>query len=625
MKSAISQILRLSKLLLVIGWAIPSAVLALDPPTGVDWISDSESSVVLSWTNSAPGALVDFEFTRGEAVTKPGYTVGVEMQRWTNILDGDQFRLRTITLSESGQVVDASPYTDPIVIQLRTDLSISNRRCVIEAPGQFEYPLELGGFVFSEISVSGAPAGLVLTDSPPRLAGPVTSGNYSMVISGVTGKHRRSVNLELIITSAPQVASPVGNLSGTVTAPNSTIDLTGVFIDPDAGTIVRMNTVMGPVDIALYDDVAPLTVASFLSYVDRGALDGTFVHNVSTGSFSILQAGQFIPREDEKLQRVAIDPSASPEDFDASRSNVCGTIAMLKPTGDAATNQWLFNFSDNSSALDRYYGAFGRVMGDGMSVVNAIASLPVTSAYSATVVTCAGVPPNEICNEAPLAFKDWPLLRIREGGLDTDDLVTMSTVARIEPMTFALISNSAPSVASVDVSEAGEMVIDYLAQGQAEIEVGATDRDGVTTSHVFTISVGETFEGWAALAGLAGGDALATANPDHDTFSNLLEYAFGANPAKADSEARGVSVPQGADKVPAITFFYRPSAVDLDYAVQLGDDLAGEWSEVWNSSLGLDHSAVVSEEEMGDGILKVTVGAANAELPAFLRVHVSNL
>ncbi|MDA0814692.1 MAG: hypothetical protein O3C21_20135, partial [Verrucomicrobia bacterium] len=84
-----------------------------------------------------------------------------------------------------------------------------------------------------------------------------------------------------------------------------------------------------------------------------------------------------------------------------------------------------------------------------------------------------------------------------------------------------------------------------------------------------------------------------------------------------------VAVSKGEDMTPAITFIYRSSAVDLEYVIQLGDDLVGEWSEVWSSTLGLDHPTVVKKEEMGEGMMKVTVAARNAVLPAFLRVAVS--
>lgn len=554
----------------------------------------------------------------------PGRTRG-ESLTFSPIVDGDQFRMRTVTVDADGRVTEGSSFTEPFKISTRSDLGIADRKCVIESPGDFSYLLDLQGFVFGEIEAQGLPAGVGLADSPPRLAGTASSGDYDVVISGITGRHRRAVKLEMIVTAAPRVVSPIGTISATPAAPDVTIDLNDVFTDPDSETIVRMNTVLGDIDIALFKEVSPLTVASFLGYVDSGALDGTFIHNNSVADpFSILQAGRYIPRDDGKLQEVPLDPAASPADFDALRSNVCGTIAMLKPVGDRATNQWLFNYSDNSGDLDKFYGAFGRVMGDGMSIVTAISDLPVTSANAATVVSCNGTPPNEKCNEALLGFKDWPLLRIREEGLDTDDLVAISRITRVPPLSFALISNSAPTVASVGVSDSGEMSIDYLAQGQANVEVKATDRDGVTTSHAFTIAVGERFETWAVLAGLAGDQASLTANPDNDEFNNLLEYAFGGNPNQADSEWTGVGVSQGTGKVPAITFFYRSAAADLEYLVELSADLAGQWGDVWNSTQGLDDPKVLRKEDIGGGMMKVTVAAPDATLPAFLRVSVSN-
>jgi cyclophilin family peptidyl-prolyl cis-trans isomerase len=73
-------------------------------------------------------------------------------------------------------------------------------------------------------------------------------------------------------------------------------------------------------------------------------------------------------------------------EFDPSRSNVHGTIAMAKLGSDpnSASNQWFFNLADNGGVpplgLDFQNGGFtvfGRVLDPGMNVVDAIANLRV--------------------------------------------------------------------------------------------------------------------------------------------------------------------------------------------------------------------------------------------------------
>ncbi|MGK0185937.1 MAG: cyclophilin family peptidyl-prolyl cis-trans isomerase [Verrucomicrobiales bacterium] len=606
---------------------MPVAMSALIAPADVDWISDSNSSVIFSWSNVEQESQVEFQqFTVNRWNTLGSTKSGTTTLRWTQVESGARFRIRSVELDADNRVVDSSEYTEAIEVTLRDDLKISDQKCVIEPPGEFNYPLELTGFTLEDISLSGVPDTLGLQVEPARITGQITGGVYNFAIVGRTGNHQRTVNLQVIITTPPAIDSPIGDMTVEPTQSDRLFDLNAVFSDLDSNTVVRMQTVAGEFDIALADTLAPVTVANFLSYVDSGTWDGTFFHNVVSESFSILQGGQFRTREDGKLQRSPRDPSLSNE-FDASASNVCGTIAMLKPTGDDSTNQWLFNFDDNSLALDRFYGAFGRVMGTGMSVIDTISALPSTSLYTATIVSCEGTPPNETCEEASQRLQDWPLLRIREEGLDTDDLVTITSVSRISPLTYSVDSNSSPDVASAVVSDAGELTIDFLAAGATTVTVVATDRDGASTPHSFTVSVGGSFDSWANAAGLVGDDALLTANPDGDALTNLLEYAFGGSPLIDDSGAAGVSTArQGSfeeQQVPSITFFYRADAADLDYAVQLSSNLEGEWTEVWTSAQGLEAPTVLSNEDAGGGIRKVTVSARVALLPAYLRVKVT--
>jgi hypothetical protein len=47
-----------------------------------------------------------------------------------------------------------------------------------------------------------------------------------------------------------------------------TVDLNVHFEDPDCSSAVRMTYTLGAVDIILYEDTTPATVANFLAYVN---------------------------------------------------------------------------------------------------------------------------------------------------------------------------------------------------------------------------------------------------------------------------------------------------------------------------------------------------------------------
>ncbi len=160
-----------------------------------------------------------------------------------------------------------------------------------------------------------------------------------------------------------------------------------------ANTIVRMEIAygsnQGTIDIELYDDQAPITVANFLRYAGRGDYTNNgFIHRSVPGF--ILQGGGYIygnsPLGIFVTRIPVLDPPIQNE-FSASRSNIRGTIAMAKLPGDpnSATSEWFFNLADNSANLDYQNGGFtvfGHVVGSGMTVVDAIASLPVWNATS---------------------------------------------------------------------------------------------------------------------------------------------------------------------------------------------------------------------------------------------------
>ncbi len=187
---------------------------------------------------------------------------------------------------------------------------------------------------------------------------------------------------------AVDVATPITDLSldAWAAAPIA-IDLAEAFRDTAVtGTVVRFDTATPSGDRSFFAELfdapgeartvlTPKTTANFLDYVATGAYDSSIIHRSVSGF--VIQGGGFAAPTGEV---DAID-SGQPVENEPGNSNVRGTLAMAKLGGDpdSATNQWFVNLADNSANLDEQNGgftAFGRVIGDGMTVVDTLAEVP---------------------------------------------------------------------------------------------------------------------------------------------------------------------------------------------------------------------------------------------------------
>ena len=144
------------------------------------------------------------------------------------------------------------------------------------------------------------------------------------------------------------------------------------------GTIVRVSTSIGDFSIELLDETAPVTVKNFLNYVHRNDYNGTYFHRV-VDDF-VAQGGAYRFQPYVGPIDVPTDPPIVNE-FNVSNSR--GTVSMAKLDGapDSATNQWFINLADNT-ALDKNSGGFtvfGSVLGDGMTIVDAIDNQPTVN------------------------------------------------------------------------------------------------------------------------------------------------------------------------------------------------------------------------------------------------------
>lgn len=143
-----------------------------------------------------------------------------------------------------------------------------------------------------------------------------------------------------------------------------------------AQPIVRIDTNLGPISLALYSDQAPKTVENFLHYVREGFYAETIFHRVIPNF--MIQGGGFD-------QALVQKPTYQPIINEAANGlkNEIGTIAMARTSDPhSATAQFFINVANNtflnySSPTAQGYGytVFGKVI-EGMDVVNKIAALP---------------------------------------------------------------------------------------------------------------------------------------------------------------------------------------------------------------------------------------------------------
>jgi peptidyl-prolyl cis-trans isomerase A (cyclophilin A) len=149
---------------------------------------------------------------------------------------------------------------------------------------------------------------------------------------------------------------------------------TAIFSLSSQATIVQMETNLGPIQINLYDEQTPATVANFLNYLNDGDYSNAIFHR-SVNNF-VIQGGGFAYNGTWPAEAIATNPVVINEPV---FSNIRGTIGMAKGSAvNSATNQWFINLSDSNSALDldtnNAFTVFGEVV-DGMSVVDEISNI----------------------------------------------------------------------------------------------------------------------------------------------------------------------------------------------------------------------------------------------------------
>ena len=132
---------------------------------------------------------------------------------------------------------------------------------------------------------------------------------------------------------------------------------------------------LGVITVELEQDKAPVSVANFLSYVNKGHYDNTVFHRVIPGF--MVQGGGFAVGMNQKSTDGEIENEAA-----NGLKNLHYTLAMARTSAPhSASSQFFINVADNDflnhsspSPSGWGYAVFGKVVG-GTEIVDKIAAL----------------------------------------------------------------------------------------------------------------------------------------------------------------------------------------------------------------------------------------------------------
>jgi len=143
--------------------------------------------------------------------------------------------------------------------------------------------------------------------------------------------------------------------------------------------VVKLQTNFGEITIELDAEKAPITVANFLNYVEKGFYDNTIFHRVINNF--MIQGGGFDTSMNQKSTDAEIKNEA-----DNGLSNDQYTIAMARTSAPhSASSQFFINVADNDflnftapNGSGWGYCVFGKVIA-GTDVVDKIKQVATTS------------------------------------------------------------------------------------------------------------------------------------------------------------------------------------------------------------------------------------------------------
>jgi len=246
----------------------------------------------------------------------------------------------------------------------------------------------------------------------------------------------------------------------------------------------------------------PLTVANFLNYRNAGRYTNSIIHR-SVPSF-VIQGGGFTGPTSPSN---AAGPEADPREIttfpaianELGNSNARGIIVLARVGGqpNSGTSQWFINTVNNNDSghggtnldsaaqFDGGFMVFGRVLGDGMIVVDAMAAVPNYNANSFYGLNSQNGP-----------FAQLPLRDLMNNTtvIQPNQFVTITSIVIEGNLLSYTVTGSNPLVVAPSINANSELELRYGGiVGAATVTVRATSlmNPGDFADDVFTVTVRE--------------------------------------------------------------------------------------------------------------------------------------
>ncbi|HEY1686821.1 MAG TPA: peptidylprolyl isomerase [Tepidisphaeraceae bacterium] len=247
---------------------------------------------------------------------------------------------------------------------------------------------------------------------------------------------------------------------------------------PAGDTVVDLQTNLPSPDtdipIVLTNAATPQTVANFLYYVNNGEYANTVIHRSIPGF--VIQGGGY----NTDGNPIATNGDVMGEYATATLKNTTGTIAMALSNGpNTGTSQWFINLANNPQLDNTSDGgpftAFGQVIYNGMTTVNAIGTLPYIDDVDVSAWTNLPVQGYNGSNGTQYT------------GVPASAMVTINPVVITNVLTYTVSSDNT-SIATAAINN-GQLTVTPVTDGIAHITVTATDLGGGTASSTFAVNV----------------------------------------------------------------------------------------------------------------------------------------